>query len=71
MNYRVKSRSQDICNRVNRLLKAFESVARLRRYELSPAEIEQILGAAEKALEQTRLTLPVPNHKHKVVFELR
>jgi hypothetical protein len=70
MNYRTKPRSQDICHRVNRLLKAFESVARLRRYELSPGETEQIIAAAEKALEQTRLTLLVPNHKQKMVFVL-
>lgn len=68
--FHSKSKSQDITCRVNRLLKSFESVARLRRYELGPAEIEQILTAAESALSRTRVMLQVPNHK-KMTFLLQ
>ena len=65
----TRSRSQEVCHRMNRLLKSFEAVARLRlRYELDPAEVEQITKTVEAALEQTRLKLQLPNQK--MVFEL-
>ena len=65
-----KSRSQDINHRVNRLIKAFESVGRLHRYELAGSEIDQIAQAAKSALSRTQLALQSPAIKKKNVFLL-